>query len=940
MDRLEEQFNQLADNLRDVLWLYPADYSSVIYISPAYERVWGRTRESLQQNPYSFLDAVHPEDRARVEKVIRNEHERGFDLQYRIIRPDGEVRWIWDRGFPVSDAEGRVYRVAGIAEDITDRRKTEEELQRVSERLQLATTAARIGIWDWDMVRDELVWDDQMYSLYGIPRERFGQAYDAWAKSVAPGDFERVEADLQAALRGEREYAPEFRVLWPDGSTHFIKAAAQIFRDESGRPVRMVGLNYDITERKLAEERILLLQTITMDVAAAEDVLSALKVVLRRVCEKTGWALGQAWIPRQDRAGLDCCPAWFASRPGPSLKAFRVLSSDIILAPGHGLPGRVHASKQPAWIRDVTQDANFPRAAAAREAGLKAALAVPILSGDEVIAILEFFLSEPREEDERLVQVISAVAAQIGLVIERKRAEEKLRWSEERLRLLLDSTAEGIFGVDLQGRCTFCNASSLRLLGYDDPSELLGRDMHALIAHSRADGTPYPMTECPVVQSLHSATNVFSDADVFWRKDGALFPAEYWSYPMFREGTHIGAVVTFLDITERKLANESLRLSEERFLKAFQASPEPITIFRHRDGVMLEVNERWQAVYGYSGDEAVGRTSLDLRLIQPDDRERLRGLLEKQHSVREFEVDLRTKDDEIRHISLSAEQIVINNELCNIFLHHDVTDARRAEEEAARHRDELVRADKMVSLGTLVSGLAHEISNPNHSIALNVPLVREAWREVSAALDEVARADLRIARMPWTEARGEVAAMLDDVEHASERIRCLLTDLRSFALDHDPGDHHDVAVNDVVRGALRLLGNHIAKATRHFETELPTGIPLIRGSARRLEQVVINLVLNACQALRNDQESIHLSTGFDGQRAFIRVRDEGRGIAPEHLASVRTPFFTTKRTEGGTGLGVPVSDRIANEHGGELTFESAPGRGTTATLWLPVRRGP
>ena len=938
MDGLEEQFNQLANNIRDVLWLYAADYSSVIYISPAYERVWGRTRESLHENPYSFLEAVHPEDRAHVESVIRNESERGFSLQYRIIRPDGEVRWIWDRGFPVNDAAGRLYRVAGIAEDITERRKTEEELQRVSERLQLATTAARIGIWDWDMVHDELVWDDQMYSLYGIRREQFGRAFDTWAKLLAPEDLERVNADLQAALRGEREYAPEFRVIWPDGSIHFIKAAAQIFRDEAGRPVRMVGLNYDITDRKLAEERITLLQTITMDVAAAADLPSALKVVLRRVCEKTGWALGQAWIPRQDGTGLDCCPGWFAARPSPSLKAFRTLSGDITLPPGRGLPGRVLASKQPAWIHDVTQDANFPRAMAAREAGLKAALAVPILSGDEVIAVLEFFLSEPRDEDVRLVNVISAIAAQIGLVIERKRAEEKLRWSEERLLLLLDSTAEGIFGVDLEGRCTFCNASSLRLLGYDHPSELLGQDMHALIAGRRADGSPYPMDECPVVQSLRDASNVFADADVFWRKEGSSFPAEYWSYPMFREGTHIGAVVTFLDITERKLADESLRLSEEKFLKAFQASPEPITIFRHRDGVMLEVNERWQSVYGYSREEAVGRTSLDLDLIQPEDRERLRGLLEKQHSVREFEVELRTKDNEIRHISLSAEQIVINNELCNIFLHHDITDAMRAEEESARHRDELVRADKMISLGTLVSGLAHEIGNPNHAIALNIPLVRGAWRDVAAALDDVARADLRIARMPWSEARGEVAAMLDDIEDASERIRCLLTDLRSFSLDQDPVDHRDVSVNDIVRGAMRLLGKHIAKATKHFEMDLATAIPLITGSARRLEQVVINLVINACQALRSDQEPIRLSTGFDGQRVFVRVRDEGRGIPPEHLASVRTPFFTTKRTEGGTGLGLPISDRIANEHGGELTFESAPDRGTTATLWLPPAR--
>ena len=270
----------------------------------------------------------------------------------------------------------------------------------------------------------------------------------------------------------------------------------------------------------------------------------------------------------------------------------------------------------------------------------------------------------------------------------------------------------------------------------------------------------------------------------------------------------------------------------------------------------------------------------------------------------------------------------------------DITDAKRAEEEAARHRDELVRADKMISLGILVSGMAHEINNPNHSIGLNAPLVRNAWRDVAVLLDEIAeqRPDLRVGRMPWSEARREVASMLDDIEHASDRIRNIVTELRGFALDHDPGEQLSASVNDIVTSSLRLLGKHIARATKNFEMALADDVPLIVGNARRLEQVVVNLVINACQALERDDQSIRILTGVEKNRAFIRVRDEGRGIAAENLPNIRTPFFTTKRAGGGTGLGLAVSDRIAGEHGGELTFESEVGRGTTATLWLPLRR--
>jgi polar amino acid transport system substrate-binding protein len=268
----------------------------------------------------------------------------------------------------------------------------------------------------------------------------------------------------------------------------------------------------------------------------------------------------------------------------------------------------------------------------------------------------------------------------------------------------------------------------------------------------------------------------------------------------------------------------------------------------------------------------------------------------------------------------------------------DITDLKRAEAEAARQRDQLERADKMISLGILVSGIAHEINNPNHTIGLNAPLLRDGWRDAVSLMEVLGAAeeDVRICGMPWQEARSELAAMLDDIQHASERIRNIVTELRSFALDHDPGERGRVSLNKIVTDALRLMGKHIAKATKRFTLELPDDEPFAIANAQRLEQVVINLVLNACQALQNDEQAICVETGEEEERAFIRVRDEGRGIASDDLPQIRTPFFTTKRAEGGTGLGLAVADRIATEQGGALSFQSAPGRGTTATLWLPL----
>jgi formate hydrogenlyase transcriptional activator len=149
-------------------------------------------------------------------------------------------------------------------------------------------------------------------------------------------------------------------------------------------------------------------------------------------------------------------------------------------------------------------------------------------------------------------------------ITERKRAEEALHQSEEQVRLILDSTAEGIFGCDSDGTCLFCNTAATRLLGYDDTSELRGKNMHALEHHTRPDGTPYPIEECPIYLGFQNGQGVHRDDEFYWRKDGTSFPVEFWSHPIFREGRTLGAVITFVDITERKKAEEAVRKGEHR----------------------------------------------------------------------------------------------------------------------------------------------------------------------------------------------------------------------------------------------------------------------------------------------------------------------------------------------------------------------------------------
>jgi PAS domain-containing protein len=184
-----------------------------------------------------------------------------------------------------------------------------------------------------------------------------------------------------------------------------------------------------------------------MEVAAATDLPSALEVVLRDVCEKTGWVLGHAWVPSSDAAVLDFVAAWYCG--DGELKPFRAVSEASHFKQGVGLPGRVWKSKQPAWVEDVTNDPNFPRSAAARTAGLKTGVGIPILSRGKVIVVLEFFMRESREQSERLLKVITAVAGQLDLLRRATRAEAEAR--EQQFRTLANSISQLAWMADGEG---------------------------------------------------------------------------------------------------------------------------------------------------------------------------------------------------------------------------------------------------------------------------------------------------------------------------------------------------------------------------------------------------------------------------------------------------------------------------------------------------------
>lgn len=270
-------------------------------------------------------------------------------------------------------------------------------------------------------------------------------------------------------------------------------------------------------------------------------------------------------------------------------------------------------------------------------------------------------------------------------------------------------------------------------------------------------------------------------------------------------------------------------------------------------------------------------------------------------------------------------------------LTREIAERTAAEEELRRNQQQLVQADKMAALGVLVSGVAHEINNPNGLILLNMPILKDVCNDALAALEQREN-QVELGGLSFNRVKDELPLMLDEMQDGARRIKRIVEDLKDFARHDDAALMEPLDLNHVAQAAVRLVDRSLRTATNRFKAEYTEPLPMIRGNSQRIEQVLVNLLLNACQALTDTNRGIFLHTFIDETNGMVgvSVRDEGCGIAPEHLDRLTDPFFTTKRESGGTGLGLSVSTGIVKEHGGSLLFSSPPGQGTTVTLLLPI----
>ncbi len=293
------------------------------------------------------------------------------------------------------------------------------------------------------------------------------------------------------------------------------------------------------------------------------------------------------------------------------------------------------------------------------------------------------------------------------------------------------------------------------------------------------------------------------------------------------------------------------------------------------------------------------------------------------------------KDQEKSRQQLIQELMELRQQAWRIESQH-----RRAKQALRESQQQLQQAQKMETLGTLVAGVAHEINNPINLIMYNLPLIQKIWADFLPLLIERKKEYpvQKFGGFTYDFLEDNLSQLIADMDMAANRVAKIVSDLKNFSKQANVAEKSTLQVNTAVQNALRLAQTTLRKSGVRIEPELAEDLPAMEGNLQSIEQIILNIIINAIQAIDHGNGLIRIRTAFDikGGRIWLAISDNGRGISPAIADKLFLPFVTDKQNEGGTGLGLSVTYGLVQGHGGDITFTTRQGKGTTFTISLPT----
>lgn len=771
------------------------------------------------------------------------------------------------------------------------------KLRESEERLNRAQEIARLGSWELDLITNRIHWSDEVYRIFGKAPQEMTVTYEIFLDMVHPDDRVRVDAAYSGSIReGRDSYQVEHRILQKSGEISTVLEKCRHIRDESGRIIRSAGMVQDITGIKAAQEII----------ARQGRVQKGINRIFREVM----------WVDTEEELGAACLATalfvtdskiGFIGRVGTDglFHDMAIIGTEMdcgmIDGTGHrkppanliirGLYGRVLTEGIGLFFNSPS---SHPDRTGIPEGHppLSAFLGVPLKHEDRVYGMIAVanrdggYCAEDKEN-------LEALAPTIMQTILHKQAERALRQSVSHFELLAKTAGELLHAQNSRDAVeSLCREVMQKLdcqvfinFLVDENTNRLRLNAYAGLSDEdakRIEWLDLGVSVCGCVArdgcrivSEHIPTIPDERTDLV-RSFGLM---AYASHPMFGTG---GKSIGTLAFGARN--RETFTEDELSLMKAIT-------------------------------DQAAVAM---LRLKDEDDLRRAKDELES------------------RVFERTAELEVVNERLVC-----ELNDRKIAEEKARLLEINLQHAEKMKSLGILVAGIAHEINNPNQYIITSLSLLNDAWASIEPILIEYYRnnGDFLIAGLSFGERAATIREMFEKTVQSSWKIKSIVESLKGYSRKEPSLLAEAVDVNLVIDNALSLIEGSLKKTTAGIIMDRDGRLPAVRGNRLQIEQVMVNIITNAYQALIHPDQHIYLTTKLDNAgNVQIIVRDEGRGFTDEELGNVMTPFFTTKRESGGMGLGLFISSAIVKEHRGTIAFSSEAGKGTMVQISLPAAR--
>lgn len=483
LQQSENRFQKLATNLPGMIYqcqTKPDGTLSFPYISLGSRQIYELEPEEIYQNPDIIFSRTHPEDIIGLQKSIALaiKTEQPWRWEWRNIMRSGEIKWLQGASRPEKQPNGDIIW-DGLVIDITELKKAQESLRQSKRFIQKITASIPNILYLYDIVDKQNIYSNRHIAemLDYTPEQIQAMGTEILANLMHPEDFATYPEYLkQMEIGAEGDiFEIEYRLQHSDGSWRTIVSRDVIFATTTtGQPKQILSTATDITEQKEAEEKIHLLLAATQAISQSANLHTALAEILHLLCSNIGWDFGEVWIPNTNTNVLECSEGFYAS--DNNLEIFREQSKNITFAPGVGIPGRIWLSGQPEWIEDVSivQQPTFYRSQIAAELGLKACFGVPIRLEGEVLAVLVFFNRRKHTKNLKSIELVNAVATQLGSHIQRKQSElallkitQALRLSEERLQLALESSDLGSWDWNIITGETYFDSQWKRIIGYE-----------------------------------------------------------------------------------------------------------------------------------------------------------------------------------------------------------------------------------------------------------------------------------------------------------------------------------------------------------------------------------------------------------------------------------------------------------------------------------------